>query len=313
MSTPAVDPVPSDGELRDAERKLLDAGVGGLLADLRPENADGNDTAQGASWDSSRQIRAGLLADLLTGILLPGGKHPRTVKLRGARITGSLDLEAATLTCPLWLWDCYLDEPVILDRATAPAIRLYDCHLPGLIAQQLHTTSDLDLAGVTSTGDVVVTLTGANIGGTLDLSGAKLANVGGHALIADQITVGQSMVCQDGFTADGELRLTGARIGGQLNMTGAKLSNLSGRALTAESLTVEHAMLCKDGFTADGEVSLSGARIGGQLEMTGARLANPGGKALNAEDLTVEHSMFCKDGFTARGEISLTDAASAAI
>ena len=33
------------------------------------------------------------------------------------------------------------------------------------------------------------------------------------------------MVCQDGFTADGELRLTGARIGGQLNMTGAKLSN----------------------------------------------------------------------------------------
>jgi hypothetical protein len=308
MSTPAVDPVPGDGELSDAERKLLDAAVGGLLADLRPGKADGDDTAQGDSWDSSRQIRASLLADLLTGNLLPGGKHSRTVKLRGARITGILDLEAATLTCPVWLWDCYLDEPVILDQATAPAIRLNDCRLPGLIAQQLHTTGDVDLAGVTLTGDVVFTLSGARIGGSLNLSGAKLANAGGHALIADQITVGQSMVCRDGFTADGELRLTGARIGGQLDMTGAKLSNLSGRALTAESLTVEHEILCQDGFTADGEVSLSGAHIGGQLDMTGARLANPGGTALNAEDLTVEHSMFCKDGFTARGEISLTAA-----
>ena len=120
-------------------QQLLDAGVSGLLADLRPGNADGNDTADD-SWDSSRQIRASLLADLLTGILLPGGKHPRTVKLRGARITGALDLEAATLMCPLWLRDCYLDEPVILDEATAPAIRLYDCHLPGLTAPQLRTT-----------------------------------------------------------------------------------------------------------------------------------------------------------------------------
>ena len=65
---------------------------------------------------AGRQIRAELLVDLLTGTRLPDGKPPRAVKLRGARITGSLDLEAATLTCPLLLQDCYIDEPVILDR-----------------------------------------------------------------------------------------------------------------------------------------------------------------------------------------------------
>ena len=79
---------------------------------------------QGATWDIGRQIRAALLAELLTGTSAPEGQPPRAMKLRGARITGSLDLEASTLACPLLLQDCYFDEPVNLDEATAPAIRM---------------------------------------------------------------------------------------------------------------------------------------------------------------------------------------------
>ena len=156
--------------------------VGGLLADLRPDNAERQRHGSGSQlgqqhgrsapdcWQSCSPGSGFLAASTL-----------RAVKLRGARITGTpRPRRQRTLTCALRLRDCYIDEPVNLDEATAPAIRLHGCHLPGLTAEQLHTAGDLDLAGVTSTGDVVVTLTGARIGGTLDLSGAKLANAGGQ-------------------------------------------------------------------------------------------------------------------------------------
>ncbi|MGH8903095.1 MAG: hypothetical protein ACRDYA_15855 [Egibacteraceae bacterium] len=45
------------------------------------------------------------------------GIHPRGLGLRGARITGALDLESALLSRPLRLRDCTFDEPVLLRNA----------------------------------------------------------------------------------------------------------------------------------------------------------------------------------------------------
>src|SRR5438105_3516673 len=111
-----------DGDLSIAERKLLTGTVAGTLIDLRASTTTVTNPARGKRWGTSRQIRAGVLAELLTGMRRLNGNPPRAVKLRGARITGSLNLEAATLTCPLLLQDCYFDGPVNLDEAAAPAI-----------------------------------------------------------------------------------------------------------------------------------------------------------------------------------------------
>ena len=114
---------PSGENLTKAESDLLSAAITGTK-DLRADDAELDDPARGANWGADRQIRAAFLIELLTGRRSPNGKSPRIVKLRGVRITGSLDLEAVTLTCTLELENCYIDKAVILNDATVPAIRL---------------------------------------------------------------------------------------------------------------------------------------------------------------------------------------------
>jgi hypothetical protein len=295
----------SGENLSDSERELLSAAVTGALIDLRASDAALHDPAQGMTWDLSRQIPAALLTELLTTTQHGDSKAPRAVKLRGARITGSLDLEAATISCPLLLQDCYFDEMVNLDEATAPAIRMPGSHLPGLTGRQLHITGDLDLTGIIARAAFLL---GARIGGQLHLSGASLSGVNGLALVAAGLRVDRDMYCREGFTANGEVHMIGARIGGQLNLDSASLSNPGGSAVVADGLTVDQGMHCAEGFTANGEVRMAGAHIAGQLILNGASLSNPGGTALGAESLAIGGDMFCRDGFTANGEVRLSGA-----
>lgn len=274
-----------DDHFNAVERSLLPAAATGTLIDLQAGDAQLDDPARGSAWEDARTVRASVLVDLLTGQQAP--KHGRIsmLKLRGARITGPLDLQAAALVCPLLLADCYFEEPVILDEATVPAIRLPGCHLPALTADQLRTAGSLELNhGFTAHGGV--RLDGARIGGHLRLSGASLASSGGTALFADLITVGHSMICRDGFTAHGVVRLRGARIGGQLNLDSASLLNPGGVALRADRIDVSH-VYCRDKFTAQGEISLAYAHIGALLDLTGARLLNPGGVAIDLQAANV--------------------------
>ena len=307
MTTPDTSPPLSDEKLSDAERRLVDAVITGTLVDLRVSATELDDPGQAAAWGPDRNIRAELLAELLTGIRTPQGGPVRAVKLRGARITGPLDMEARQLACPLLLQDCHIEQAVNLSEATASVIRLPGCHLPALTARQLRTTGDVQLDdGFTARGEV--NLAGAHIGGQLSLNGASLEIENGTALAAEQLTVDQGMFCRAGFTARGEVRLIGAHIGGQLDLTGASLGNENGPALNADGLTVDQGMFCRTGFTARGEVNLDGAHIGGQLSLNGASLENENGTALTADGLTVDQGMFCSTGFSARGEVRLPGA-----
>jgi hypothetical protein len=303
MTAPHVDRRLEDSG--GAERDLLHAAATGRLVDLRTGDSPSDDPAHGATWAAERTVRASVLVGLLTGLRTPDGGRLRAVKLRGARITGVLDLEAAELTCPLLLADCHIEEPVDLRGAHAPAIRLPGCHLPGLRADQLHTTGDLDLDGIVTEG--AVALGGARVGGSLSLKAAHLADPGGQALRADALTVTESMWCRDGFTAIGEIHLPGAEIGGRLSFVGARLSNPGGRALTGDGLTVKQNMTCRDGFTAEGEIRLPSAHLG-RLSFVGARLSNSGGYALTADGLTIDHNLDCRDGFAAEGKVHLRGA-----
>jgi len=294
-------------DLTEAEQKLLTA-ADGTLADLRARKRGMDNPARGAGWDLSRQIRASVLAGLLTGTQCPGGKVPRIVKVRGARITGTLDLEAATLVCPLLLHGCYFDKPVNLSEVTAPAIKMPGCHLPGLTAVQLRTARDLGLDRTRFTAGTEVSLVGARIGGTLDISGAHLANSNGPALNADGITIEEDMACSACFVADGGIRLVGAHIRGELQLGGARLASKDGPALQTANLTVDQDMLCNENFRARGEVNLIGARIRGILDMSGAQLICKAGFALNADRLEVGQDVFCRDGFEAQGQVDVPGA-----
>ena len=305
MTTPDARPQVDDEDLTNTERKLLTAAGTGKFLTLRAGSIELNeelhDRAAAQLRTDDQTIRAEVLAELLTGKRQAGDRPPRYVMVRGARIIGSLDLMGATLVCPLWFWDCQIDQPVNLNEAVAPSIRMPGCRVPLLAADGLRTAGDLMLDdGFIASDDIL--LRGARIGGSLSLSGAKIAR-----LTADRITVEQTVLFQGG-SASGEVRLTGARIGGQLNFKDASLANPGGIALLAERLAVGDSLFCTEGFTARGEVCLSGARIDGNLDLSGAQMSNPGGIALLADSVTVTQCVFCWDGFTADGQVRMLSA-----
>jgi hypothetical protein len=284
------------------EQRVRQAAQTGQLLNLGTGILEQDDPARGATWAAARTVGAELVVELLT--TTPGDERLRAIKLQGVRITGPLDLEAATLACPVLLQGCFLDEQVVLRGATAVAVRLLGCHLPGLAADQFTTRSNLELnRGCTIHGEV--RLVDARIGGTLDCDGGHFINPEGCAIDAAGLTVAGAMFCGERFIAHGEVRLLGAHIGGQLACNGGHFTNSNGRAIDGELLAVDQSMFCGAGFIAHGEVRLLGAHIGGQFGCDGGQFINPDGPALTGEQLTVDQGVFCGAGFTARGEVRL--------
>ena len=143
-----------------ASGEVLDCGEGPFdLADMQ-------------AWSAERTIRAAVLRHLLIDETWPA--DAKGIRLRGIRITGDLDFEAATLRRPLSLEGCYVDgdEPVRFNGAIAHAICMTGCHIAGLNGDLLAAQA-LDLSRSTITGPLL--LRTANITGQLVCRGAQLA------------------------------------------------------------------------------------------------------------------------------------------
>ena len=166
---------------------------------------------------------------------LAADPDPRGLRLRGARISGRLDLENRITDVNLELNDCLLEEGVLARGARLAGFGLLRCQIehpaePPLDAERL-TCNALILRGVRITGHTAaaaVHLLDAHIGGSLDCDGATLTNDSGPALLADNLEVGHVMLLRHGFTATGHGgdaagRLIGADsgLGGVVRLAGA--------------------------------------------------------------------------------------------
>jgi hypothetical protein len=296
--------------LTACERALWQAAPTGALLDLRSGDVNDDDPAGNRAWGAERTLRADILHQLLVA-----QPSTRALVVRGARISGALNLAAQTTACPLVLEGCRFDGPINLSQARVEAIYLNGSQLTCVQAAQLTTRGDFQLRR--STG-LVVGLRGAQIGGDLNLDAATLNGgnwppdlagatmypfddvVGSDdlsvdvALVADGLRVDGEVLMRHGFAATGEVRLVGARVRGQLNFNGARFRNPSGFALNGDRLTVDGSMFFQKHFVSEGELRLIGARVRGQLNLTGARLTNEGGTALNAAHIEVGGSMLCR-------------------
>ena len=319
-----VTQVPS--ELTSLEQSLVEHVGCGEMLDLAAGN-EAVDEAAMRSWGISRTCRASVIRDILRGRLAVD-PDPHGLRLRGARITGRLDLENIATDVNLELRDCLLEEGIVARGARLAFVGLAGCRLehlaePPLAADRL-TCSVLALSGARITGHTsaravrmlggAVRLTGAHVGGSLLCDGASLRNDSGPALVAYSLQVGQGICLRRGFTATGvgeggAVRLVGAHISGSVDCEGAKLFNDSGPALYADSLQVDQDMFLTGGFTAtgsggEGAICLVRSRIGGHLDCTGAALRNDSGPALDAYSLQVGQGMHLFGGFTATGSSS---------
>src|SRR5919198_964692 len=299
----------ADKALETAIEQALAAGE---PVDRSTGDPEADDPAGGASWGAERTVSADFLIRLLTGVRGPKPAAARSLKLQGVKITGRLNLEAASLVCPVSLTTCYFDAPINLSEARAPAIRLPGCHVNGLDASQLETQGNLSLSGLNATG--YISLQGAHIGGSLDLNNATLVSMvsPGRVLDAGSITVEQHMFCAGGFTAKGLIDLQGAHIKGALLFSDATLSSpdASGMVLNGASMTVDQDVFCTGKFTADGTVNLRDAHIRGSLNFGDATLIadDPSKPALSAVSLTVDQDMTCNGRFRTGGGVFLNRA-----
>ena len=258
-----------------------------------------------------RTVSADVLRDLLVGGRWP--VHAKGVRIRGVRISGLLDLEGATLRCPLSLDSCYFDGAVRLDHVTASRIVLTGCQLAGLTASML-TARQIDLSRSTlRTGPLLLMC--ADITGDLICSGAQLNGTDSdhNALVAGGMKVGGSVYLDqldDPFTATGAVWLARADITGDLACSGAQLGrNGDGIGLLADGIRVGGEVFLREGFTAAGSVRLLGADITGDLSCRDAQLGHDhDGNALVADRMKVGGEVHLYKGFTADGAVVLKGA-----
>jgi hypothetical protein len=307
-------------DLTEAEQRLVQVVASGDQLDLAGRKNQAGDLIPAdvmRRWGRRHTVRASVIRDILRGRLV-GRPDPRGIRLRGARISGRLDLDYLLATIPLSLTDCLLADGIVASGATLPALTLRGSllahrDLPPLAAGRLTTTMlDLTLATVTARcQSAAVDLAGADLG-LLDARGATLVNAGGPALDASEshIRLDARLSRFDegptrGFEAAGRgdlgaVRLRGTHIGGMLTCTAAVLTNdrgPGGPALGADGLMVDQDVLLDGGFTATGSGSLSavqlaGARIGGQLVCADATITSAGGSALTTDGLVVGQDLY---------------------
>jgi len=325
------------GRLTPTERRICTAFPTGAEVDLRTGDAQIDDPAGAADWPPARVVRAEVLAALLLGAgrTFPG--RVAALRLRGARITGPLQLAHGRIAASWLLEQCRIDEHIDLEGGQTGSVYLRGSHLRTLSAYNAHIDGVLAVSGatingsgalalyadsVTIAGDLrardtrvtgPISLIGADISGQVMLVDACITNHGGRSLNAGGMKVGRSLNCA-GMRVVGEVRLPGVQIGSSLVFNGATLDGAGGTALSATGLTVASDVSFRQElpgagrcFASHGVMWMPGARIGGNLYLSGARLDSGGSTvALHARRASVDGSVNLDRGFSTRDEIRLT-------
>jgi hypothetical protein len=292
-------------DLSEPERLLWNAFPCGTWVDLRAHGSTADDLQGGGSWDASRTVRAEVVAALLLGAGADEPGRAPAVRLRGARISGRLDLMGAVLRSPLVLEGCYFDEEPRFVESTAKTVWIAASRLPGFNGTRMRLEGILNLRA--STVSSAIRLDQAQVGGQLCLrdvaAGADAAEV---AIAADRLNVDGSVDLVR-LAARGTVWLEGVHVSGMIDLTGAEISGTRKGAITLSNALIDGRLRC-DGLSADGGIRMRNTQVGASFVLSGARLLAPSGVALDAGGLTVRGGVFCTRGFVAEGQLRLIGA-----
>ncbi|MER5225700.1 membrane-associated oxidoreductase [Streptomyces flaveus] len=269
-------------DLTRAEERVWRAFPRGEAVDFRTDGDE--DAAAGADWGPERTVRA----EVLRALLLNGPQEEGEIallSLMGARVSGMLDLQYATVDHPARLRHCYFDEVPRFYACRLGELNLSESVLPGLTSHAVQVEGVLRMTRSRFRG--LVRLGGAQIAGSLYMEGAEFSapDAAEPVLQLNQMTVGKNLHAP-GLKAHGQIRLNGATVNGSVNLTDARLRHPGQVALDAMTLAVEGDLLLRQADV-EGWIGLRGARVAGRLDLSYARLSNPGDMALRATSCTV--------------------------
>lgn len=192
--------------LLPAERRLVDQAATGARVEI------GN----GELPDSDAQdveIRAGLIRLILLELDPTAIPHAKGIRVRGARITGTLDFQGVDCANDLSLSRCVMDKTLVFVNARMRGVFLSGCICPGISADNALFDGSVYLRnGFVSTAEIA--LPGARISGDLQICDAQIDGNGRAALFANSLRVGGSVYLGDYpfDSEDSELRADGAII-----------------------------------------------------------------------------------------------------
>jgi adhesin HecA-like repeat protein len=288
-------------DLSVPERLVWQAFTRGTWVDLREGDPVADGLQAAPQWGPERVIRAEVLGALLLGAREPEPGFAPGVRLRGARITGRLDLMSATLAHPLVCEYCYFTEEPRFVECSARTVRIVCSRLPAFDGTRMRLTGILNLWRSTVTG--VLRLDQARLEGQLCLSEAAIGAAGGsEAVAAYGLAVDGGLECS-GLHAHGSVAMDNAAVTGTVNLADAHIARPGGRALTMDRAVVGG--LDWRRMVVEGETRMRNSRVGSSMVLTAARLDNPGGMALSAGGLNAAGGVFLNGAFAATGEIRL--------
>jgi hypothetical protein len=253
-----------NGKVLPAEEDLLAASRIGemlILGDERPP----------------KRSRSNLVRGEFIRFLALGGDdtvpvHEQGVLLQGAWVCGDVNLEACSVTRPLWLHSCRMTGDLRLADAQVMGLDLEGTHLREIDAPRLRCHGDLALTeGFTATHEV--SLVGAKIGGAFDCEGGRFEGKNEEAeckfaIACDGAEFANDVFLSECFTSFGEVGFIGARIGGDIYFGGgifqcASPSEAEGlsNAVTLRRARIAGALYFNGVGRFNGRISLADARI----------------------------------------------------
>jgi hypothetical protein len=290
-------------DLSETEQLLWEAFPRGAWADLRGPGSGLSDLDNAGSWGQDRVIRAEVIRALLLGAAEAERGSVPGVRLRGARVTGRLDLTSATVPWPLTCEWCHFEEEIVLAESSLRALRIVNSRFPAFNGARMTVEGLVSLQECT--GAAAVRLEQARVVGEVSLQGATIGqDTSAVAVSADGLWVDGDVNCT-GLITRGAVSMQGLQVTGSLNLTDARILQPGPHALAVGNASIGRRVIGR-GLQVDGEFLIHDTTVT-RIELTGARLLNPGGLALSAGGLTVTGGMFCS-GLTAHGRVSLVGA-----
>ncbi|OEJ98279.1 oxidoreductase [Streptomyces thermolilacinus SPC6] len=249
------------GDLSPAELGMWQAFRIGAWYDLRSGHPVLDDPFAPRAWPQERCVRARVVARLLLDGPPALAGRVSALKLRGARITGRLDLAGGTVAPYVELQGCVFDDEVVLPESRFTTLRLVGCAIPRLEAARLHTEGDLHLPRCRV--ERGVRLTDAQIGTDLLISQIHVQpDRRGRAIVADGMSVAQDLQAEL-IETYGEFSMRGAKVGVSLSLRGSRLRGAEGRrGLNAPQLSVERTLYLTSAWVSDS--------VGGTADHLGA-------------------------------------------
>lgn len=295
-------------DLNEPERLLWQAFPSGAWVDLREGDPAADDLGSAMRWGPDRVVRAEVIRALLLGAgdVQPG--YASGVRLRGAMVTGRLDVMGGASAYPLICEYSYFAEELRFVEASVRTVRIVHSHLQAFNGTRMRLDGILNFWASEIVG--VLRLDQAKLSGQLCLRNATIgAGTGTEAVAAYGLAVDGGLEFA-GLNARGSVILEIAAITGSLDLTGARITCPGQRGLILDRAVVGR-LDCRD-MVVEGEMRMQNSRIGASMILAGARLDNPDGVALSAGGLSVAGGLFLTEGFAAIGEIRLYGASLAA-